>query len=127
MVKKVLFINNLRSFLAVSGLLTRMGYEVELVHDVDAGVSRLEKQAYDIVVLMEVHTVESWPSCERIRALTGVPLIVISFNASAEICVRAINAGADCFLRKSFGPLEFLARVSSLLQRNAARQPLPSI
>ncbi len=127
MVKKVLFINNVRSFLAISGLLTRMGYEVDMVHDIDAGVSCLEKQAYDIVVLMEVPTVESWPGCERIRTLTGVPLIVISLNASSEICVRAINAGADCFLRKSFGPLEFLARVSSLLQRNAARQPLPSM
>jgi DNA-binding response OmpR family regulator len=127
MVKKVLFINNIRSLLAISGLLTRMGYEVELVHDTDAGISRLEKQAYDIVVLMEIPTIESWPSCERIRALTGSPLIVISLDATAEICVRAINAGADCFLRKSFGPLEFLARVSSLLQRNAARQPLLSI
>ena len=127
MIKKVLFINNVRSFLAVSGLLTTMGYEVDMVYDIDDGVSCLEKQAYDIVVLMEVPTVESWPGCERIRALTGVPLIVISLNTSSEICVRAINAGADCFLRKSFGPLEFLARVSSLLQRNAARQLMPSI
>ena len=126
MVKNVLFINNARTLLAISGLLARMGYEVDLYHDVNAGLERLEKQAYDIIVLMEIPTTESWPTCERIRALTGAPLIVISPDATAENCVRAINAGADCFLRKSFGPMEFLARVSSLLQRNAARQPLPS-
>jgi len=127
MVKKVLFFNNLRSLLAISGLLTRMGYEVDAVHDVETGIAHLEKQAYDIIVLLEMPTVESWPTCEHIRTLTGIPIIVISLNATAETCVRAINAGADCFLRKSFGPLEFLARVSYLLQRSAAWQPQPAV
>ena len=101
---------------------------VDLVHDaVDTGLSHLEGQVYDIIIVLESPAVESWTICERIRALTGIPLIVISLNASTETCVRAINAGADCFLRKSFGPLEFLARINSLLQRNAARQPISTI
>lgn len=127
MAKKVLFINNVRSLLLISGLLSRMGYTVDLVHDVEAGLSHLEDGAYDIIVVLESPDVETWTICERIRALTDIPLIVISLNASTETCVRAINAGADYFLRKSFGPLEFLARVSYLLQRNASRQPIPSI
>ena len=99
-----------------------MGYEVDLTHSVDAGLSRLEYQAYDIIVVLESPGVESWTTCEGIRALTDVPLIVISLNASTDTCVRAINAGADYFLRKSFGPLEFLARVNSLLQRHAPQR-----
>jgi two-component system OmpR family response regulator len=120
--KKVLFIDNVRSLLLISGLLSRMGYEVDLAHSVDAGLFKLENQAYDIIVVLEDPGVESWTICERIRALTDTPLIVISLNASTDICVRAINAGADCFLRKSFGPQEFLARVNSLLQRHAPRR-----
>ena len=124
MAKKVLFINNIRSLLLISGLLSRLGYEVELVHDTEEGLLRLDSRPYDIVILMESPAVESWTTCESIRALTGIPLIVISLNAGTETCVRAINAGADCFLRKSFGPREFLARVNSLLQRAGPRLPI---
>jgi DNA-binding response OmpR family regulator len=127
MSKKVLFINDVRSLLLISELLSRMGYEVDLAHSVEAGLSQLENQAYDIVVVLESPGIESWAICERIRALTSTPIIVISLNASSESCVRAINAGADYFLRKSFGPLEFLARVNSLLQRNALRRSVSAI
>jgi DNA-binding response OmpR family regulator len=125
--KKVLFINNGRSLLLISGLLSRMGYEVDLVHGTDTGLVTLEKNPYDIVIVLESPGVESWPICERIRTLTDIPLIVISLNASTETCVRAINSGADYFLRKSFGPLEFLARVNSLMQRSSPRYPVPTI
>jgi len=121
--KKVLFINDIRSLLLISGLLSKMGYEVDLVNSADAGLVQLEDQAYDIVIALESPYVESWTICERIRNLTKIPLIVISLNASTETCVRAINAGADYFMRKPFGPLEFLARINSLLQRISPRQP----
>jgi DNA-binding response OmpR family regulator len=127
MPKKVLFINDVRSLLMISGLLTRIGYDVDLVHDVDTGVSRLNDHVYDIIILLESPAIESWPVCETIRALTSTPLIIISQNATTETCVRAINAGADYFLRKSFGPLEFLARINSLLQRSASHLPIPTI
>ena len=125
--KKVLFVNNIRSLLLISGLLSKMGYEVDLVHSADAGLFRLASQAYDIVVVLESPGVASWTICERIRSLASIPLIVISLNASTDTCVKAINAGADYFLRKPFGPLEFLARINSLLQRNSLRQPVSLI
>lgn len=118
MAKKVLFFNNTRSLLLISGLLSRSGFEVDLVNDEDTGLLKLANGAYDIVIVQESPYLESWTICERIRSVTRIPLIVISLNASTETCVRAINAGADYFLRKSFGPLELLARISSLLQRN---------
>lgn len=122
--KKVLFINNVRSLLLISGLLSKMGYEVDLVHDIDEGLVDLEEQTYDIIILLENPVAESWALCTKIRQLTGAPLIVISLNASTETSVKAINAGADCFLRKPFGPQEFLARINSLLQRTSSH---PSI
>jgi two-component system response regulator VicR len=114
---KVLFINNIRSLLLISQLLTRWGYEVDLAHGTDDGLLKLESQVYDIIIVLESPAVESWPTCEKIRDLTGAPLIVISLNASTETSVKAINSGADYFLRKPFGPLELLARLNSLLQR----------
>lgn len=117
--KKVLIVNNIRSLLLISGLLSRIGYEVDMVHGVDDGLAKLEEQTYDIIIVLESPAVESWAICERIRNLTVTPLIVISLNASTETCVKAINSGADYFLRKPFGPLEFLARINSLRQRTS--------
>jgi DNA-binding response OmpR family regulator len=121
---KVLFIHNIRSLLLISGFLSKMGYEVDLVDNIDTGLFKLVNKTYDMVIVQESPTVESWTICERIRSLTSIPLIVISLNASTETCVKAINAGADYFMRKPFGPLEFLARMNCLLQRSSARQPV---
>jgi len=125
MSKKVLLINDLTARPIIPELLIKAGYGVDVVHDSDAGLRQLDNQAYDVVIMLESPAAESWQLCEKIRNLTDIPLIVINSSASTETCVKAINAGADYFIRKPFGPLEFLARVSSLLQRTPVRQPVP--
>lgn len=122
--RKALVINNTVTPLTCCQLLTKEGYRVETAHNSEAGLQQLDAQAYDIVILQESHEAESWRLCENIRNLSRMPLIVISTNASADACVKAINAGADYFMRKPFGPLEFLARVQSLLQRTSLNEPV---
>jgi len=123
--KRVLVIDNAVSYLASSQLLSKEGYAVDTVHNTNAGLQQLDAQAYDAIIVQESPEAESWQLCEKIRRLSGMPLIVISTNASANTCVRAINAGADYFMRKAFGPQEFIARVQSLLQRAPINQPAP--
>jgi len=123
--KKVLLINNVNTRPIIPELLIKEGYRVNLAYDLDAGLRQLENQGHDAIIVLESPNVESWRLCAKIRSLTAIPLIVISSSASAETCVKAINAGADYFIRKPFGPLEFLARVDSLLQRTPVRQPVP--
>ena len=124
MCKKVLLINNTATRPIIAELLGREGYGVDVVSSVEKGVQRLSPGAYDIIIVRENHDNHTWQLCQKIRSICTAPLIVISFNASASTCVKAINAGADYFLRKPFGPLEFMARVNSLLQRNSVRQPV---
>ena len=123
--KKVLVINNIVSQSTSYQLLLKEGYEVDVVYDSNVGLQQLDAQDYHIIIVQESHDAESWQICERIRHLSGMPIIIISANASAETCVKAINAGADYFMRKPFGPLEFLARVRSLLQRTSLNQSVP--
>jgi DNA-binding response OmpR family regulator len=110
----------------ISGLLERMGYSVDEVRDTGAGLSTLERRDYDIAVLLESPDAASWTTCESIRKISGIPLIVVSLNASTETCVKSIEAGADYFLRKPFGPRELLARIESLLSRVKNQRPVPS-
>jgi DNA-binding response OmpR family regulator len=123
--KKALLFNNSLAHPLVAGLLTRTGFEIDLAPDSEMGLRQLEMQAYDITVIIESYGSESWQLCQKIKNLTAIPLIVISTNASPDACARAIDAGADYFMRKPFGPLEFLARVNSLLQRSSLRQAIP--
>jgi two-component system response regulator VanR len=123
--KKALLFNNTLAHPLVAGLLTRTDFEVDLAPDYEIGVRQLEMQTYDITVIIESQGSESWQLCQKIRSLTAIPLIVISTNASPDACAKAIDAGADYFMRKPFGPLEFLARVNSLMQRSSPRQAIP--
>jgi DNA-binding response OmpR family regulator len=122
--KKVLLINNINARHIIPELLTRAGYSVDVVYDSAAGLRELDNQAHDVTIVQEAPTAEIWQLCAKIKSRTGIPLIVISPSAGTETCVKAINAGADYFMRKPFGPLEFLARIGSLLQRAPVRQPV---
>jgi DNA-binding response OmpR family regulator len=125
--KKVIFINNVGSASLVPELLSGTGYRVVTALDAETGLRHLEAQSYDMTILLENPLAASWVLCEKIRRLSAAPLIVISFNASTETCVKSISAGADYFMRKPFGPLELLARVNSLFQRTLYRQAVPLV
>ena len=115
--RRILFINNYTASSTVPELIAGSGYRVDITLNLEAATRELETHNYDLVVLLENPYAPSWTTCERIRRWTSIPMIVISYEASTETCVKAINAGADFFMRKPFGPLELHARINSLLQR----------
>ena len=122
--KRILFINNYTTTSTVPELVASAGYRVDTVLSSETASRELDTRHYDLIILLENPYAESWAVCERLRQLTSIPLIVISYNASTETCVKAINAGADYFMRKPFGPMELLARINSLLQRVTYYQPI---
>ena len=116
MSSKVLIIDNNPSESISSRLLSSAGYSVDVSRDVNNSLHGLSRQSPDVIIVQEAPGTESWNLCTQIRRVTRMPLIVISSNPSKETSVRAINAGADYFLRRP-GRLELVARVKSLLRR----------
>ena len=128
MSKSVLIIDNAASNQNSSLLLAEAGYSVEFAPTFDVGLQKLNGQYHDVIVVQETAAEsEVWQLCERIRRASSIPLIVIDNNASVETSVKAIKAGADYFIRKPFGPLEFLARVKSLIRRKNQSQYMPHL
>jgi len=115
--KRILFINNYTATSTIPELVAGAGYSVEVTLDLEVAYRGLESRNYDLIILLENPYASSWLTCQDIRRLTSIPLIVISHEATTETCVKAINAGADYFMRKTFGTLELFARINSLLQR----------
>ena len=117
MSNKVLIIDNAISDPTSSLLLSKEGYTVDVVPNSDMGLQQLQSKTPDVIIVQERPEAESWHLCEKIRRMSPRPLIVISGNVGKETYVKTINAGADYFMRRPFGHLEFLARVRSLLRR----------
>jgi two-component system KDP operon response regulator KdpE len=60
--------------------------------------------------------------CRRLRAVSQVPIIVLSAKGEEKTKVEALDLGADDFVTKPFGIDELLARVRASLRRAKAPQ-----
>ena len=108
-----------------SGVITQEGYKLDIISREEANFCQLAIENYDIIIIQSGQETEDWELCEQIKKFSCLPLIVISTRASADTCAQAIDAGADYFLRKPFGPLELNARIKALLQRKSLKPPVP--
>lgn len=57
--------------------------------------------------------------CLQLRTWTQMPILVLSAIGDEDAKVRALDAGADDYVTKPFGPRELLARVGAALRRAA--------
>ena len=127
MAKKILVIANSYLPSTNSGLLTREGYKVDMINNTEINLKRVDNRDYDIIILQAGRETGEWQLCEQIRKFSDLPLIVISTHASVDMSTKAIDAGADYFLRRPFGPMELSARIRSLLQRQSIKISEPAV
>jgi two-component system, OmpR family, KDP operon response regulator KdpE len=62
-----------------------------------------------------------------LREWSDMPIMVLSAVGDEAEKVRALNAGADDYVTKPFGPDELVARLNALLRRAAGSREEPSI
>ena len=64
--------------------------------------------------------------CRRLREWSTMPIIVLSAIGEEQEKVRALDAGADDYVTKPFGPQELVARLQAVLRR-ASPEPEESV
>src|SRR6185295_5390958 len=76
-------------------------------------------------VVADVYTprMDGLELCRRIRAISRVPIIVLSAKDAEAAKVDALDSGADDYVTKPFGVNEFLARVRAALRRAGEDTP----
>ena len=103
---------------AVGPLLRSRGYEVDLA---GTGAQALEIFAARTPVLVVLDLglpdIEGTEVCRRIRAISQVPIIVLSARGAEADKVNALDLGADDYVTKPFGAEELLARIRVALRR----------
>ena len=91
----------------------------------EAGLTLAAATHPDLVVLdLGLPDMEGGEVCRRLRAWTAVPILVLSARHSEEEKTALLDAGADDYVTKPFGPAELSARVRAHLRR-ARMAPVP--
>ena len=99
-------------------LLERAGFDVADAPDGKAALREVFETRPDLVVLdVTMPELDGWKTLDRIRDVSGVPVMMLTANASELEKVRALGAGADDYVVKPFGRQELVARVQALLRR----------
>jgi two-component system KDP operon response regulator KdpE len=81
------------------------------------------KEHPDLIVLdLGLPDMDGIDVCRRLRTMTTVPIVVLSARQSEGDKVALLDAGADDYVTKPFGPIELRARVRAQLRR--ARMPV---
>jgi two-component system, OmpR family, KDP operon response regulator KdpE len=106
-----------------TGLKSR-GYDVRAAADGLAGFEAFNDWHPDLVITdLAMPNVDGLELCRRLRAVSQVPIIVLSAKGEEKTKVEALDLGADDFVTKPFGIDELLARVRASLRRANAQPP----
>jgi DNA-binding response OmpR family regulator len=102
----------------VSFTLRRAGYEVTTAHDGLAAVEAFEQVAPDLILLdLNLPRLDGLGVCRKVRAVSAVPIIILSVRAGDEAVVRGLEMGADDYMVKPFSPTQLVARIRAVMRR----------
>ncbi len=105
--------------------LTARAYEVREAENGERAIAAVAEDPPDLVILdLGLPDIDGVDVCRRIRAWSGVPIVVLSAEASDYRKVLALDEGADDYVTKPFSMPELLARIRvALRHRTAAAGP----
>ena len=102
-------------------VLTSQGYQVRVAAEGESALSNLSEWRPELVITdLYMPRMDGVELCRRIRAVSAVPIIVLSVKGEERTKVEALDSGADDYVTKPFGIDELLARVRAALRRSGA-------
>jgi two-component system response regulator CpxR len=93
-------------------------FAIEAAHDGPRGLARALEGQYDLVILdVMLPVLDGFELLKQIRRRSSVPVILLTARTAQTDRIAGLNAGADDYLPKPFGPEELLARMRAVLRR----------
>src|SRR6266498_4264234 len=103
--------------------LSTKGYDVRIAGDGEFALQTFHDWPPELVITdLAMPNMSGLELCRRLRAISEVPIIVLSVRGEETTKVEALDAGADDYVTKPFGMDELLARIRAALRR-AAPEP----
>ena len=105
-----------RNTLSVS--LEGHGFDIDTAYDGTRAIMLAASNNPDLILLdLGLPDMDGLDVLRRIRAVSRVPIVILSVRDAEEQKIAALDAGADDYVTKPFGVGELLARVRAALRR----------
>jgi DNA-binding response OmpR family regulator len=105
----------------VAGALSRTGHDVEGAARGMEGLELVVNNAPDVVLMdLGLPDIDGSDLLRMIRAVSNVPVLVITARGEDPTVVRTLDAGADDYLVKPFSVAQLEARLRAVLRRGAS-------
>ena len=103
---------------AIEIYLMQEGYEVEKAYDGMQAVEIMKEKKIDLIIIdVMMPKLDGIRATLQIRKESKVPIIILSAKTEDADKILGLNVGADDYVKKTFNPLELVARVKSQLRR----------
>src|SRR3954468_20923776 len=108
-------------------VLTSQGYQVRTAAEGESALSNFAEWRPELVITdLYMPHMDGVELCRRIRAVSSVPIIVLSVKGEERSKVEALDSGADDYVTKPFGIDELMARVRAALRRAGVESDVAS-
>lgn len=108
-------------------LLSLEGFQVKVVHNGQEGLSELEINQYDLILLdVMMPVLNGIETLKQIRQKYMLPVLMVSARDEHIDRILGLELGADDYLPKPFNDRELVARIRAILRRTSqvdAEQP----
>jgi len=119
MTKKVLIIeddDNIAELLRL--YLEKDGFEVAIAENGALGVAEFSRFEPNLVLLdIMIPVLDGWGVCREIRAVSNVPIIMLTAKGETIDKVTGLEMGADDYIVKPFEVGELMARIHAVMRR----------
>ena len=117
--KKVLIVeddDNIAELLRL--YLEKDGFSVTIAENGAVGVAEFERVKPDLVLLdLMLPVLDGWGVCREIRAISNVPIIMLTAKGETIDKVTGLEMGADDYIVKPFEAGEMIARIHAVMRR----------
>jgi two-component system KDP operon response regulator KdpE len=101
--------------------LSTQGYSLQVAANGVEGMAIVHEWQPDLVITdVSMPHMNGIELCREIRAVSQIPILVLSVRNHDQVKIEALDAGADDYVTKPFSIQELQARVRAQLRRSAA-------
>ncbi len=102
----------------IHDFLSPQGFRLEAAYDGRQGLARALEGEFDLVILdVMLPVLSGFEVLRMLRKRSSIPVIMLTARTAEEDRISGLNAGADDYLPKPFGPDELSARIRAVLRR----------
>lgn len=110
----------------LTGFFRKHGFTVSVAANGNAMFAALQMRSIDLIILdVMLQYEDGFTLCQRLRAISTIPIIMLTAVADKTNRAVGLELGADDYLTKPFDQRELLARVKAVLRRASVEADAP--